>query len=109
MDFELDFQRGFDRHVKMLGYVPAEFQNHGRVSDEYVWNTTPASMHRIAPSTVWQAMEDAAVLAHRTRNGNSDLAEAARQRGGYHGLGPEPFHIPDQRALIQGGDNDPLD
>lgn len=96
-----DFQEGFSRHLRALGYVPPEFPK-----DPYICNTTPAAMKAIMPASQWQALEEAATLAHRKAPG---AAEGARRRGGYGGLGGENFIIPDQRPLLQGGDHDPLD
>jgi hypothetical protein len=97
------------RHVEKLGYVPPEFRNHGRFGlDEPP--ASDASMRRIMPDVEWQDIESAALLAFRIGNGNSPLAESARGRAGYGGLSPHRFiRIPDQRPLLQGGDNDPLD
>lgn len=117
MDFDRDFQEGFDRHVRRLGYVPPEFQDHQRFHFElpeipefnFPRNTSHATMRRLMPMAEWLAIEDAAQLSHNTRKGDSRLAESARTRAGYGGLGPETFTITDQRPLLQGGDNHPLD
>ena len=103
-----DFEEGFSRHLRNLGYVPPEFREHQRipVKEPYICTTTNAAMKSLLMATEWHALEEAAVLAHRKAPG---AAEGARVRGGYGGLGGEDFIIPDQRPLLQGGDNNPLD
>lgn len=100
-----EFDKGLKRHMRNLGFVPPEFQGEQRfaLDDPPVrkadFPLTPAEL---------QAIEDAAILCHRG-HGDNGLAEAARSRGDYGGLTPEHFTIPDQRSLLQGGDNNPLD
>lgn len=72
-------------------------------------DTGNAVMRRLMSMEEWLAIADAGELSHRTRNGDSRLAEGARERAGYAGLGPENFTIRDQRPLVQGGDHSPLD
>jgi hypothetical protein len=57
-------------------------------------NTT---MLTIASRDEWDAMGEAAELAHQ---GKHAAAEVVRSFAGYHGLGNEKFVIPDQRHLI---------
>lgn len=94
------FEDGFSRHLRDLGFVPPEFK------DPYVCTTTDAAMKSIMPMFEWNAIEAAATLAHRKA---FDAAEGWRKTGGYDRLTPENFTIPDQRPLLQGGDNNPLD
>src|SRR3954471_13198949 len=101
-----DFEDGFRRHVRNLGYVPPEFQNHGRFGmDEppefdFPRDTSNAAMRKLMPMHDWWAIEAAAELSHRIRNGNASTPEYARARAGYGDLGREDFIIPDQRNLL---------
>lgn len=109
MDFARDFQQGFDRHVRALGFVPPEFQRVQRFGlddpPEFVLPVSANQRKAFPPGNELTAIEDAAILAHRQ---SITHAEAARERGGYGGLGPD-VKVPDQRPLLQGGDNNPLD
>lgn len=103
-----DFEEGYCRHLRGLGFVPPEFQDHQRIPARtaYVCTTTDAAMKSLLPMFAWDAIEAAATLAHRRA---FESAEGWRKTGGYDRLSPErTIDIPDQRPLLQGGDNDPL-
>lgn len=99
---------GFDsqRHMRNLGFVPDEC--HIPYSDSGVPSlrtpTTNEGMRAVMSMEEWWAIENAAIIAHRSRNGDSLGAEAARSRGGYGDLGSEHFTIPDQRPLLDTND-----
>lgn len=96
------FEDGLSRHIHTLGYVPAEFAGEQRIDPDQGQTTREAWALSLSGDEL-QAMEEAGTLAHRK---SITYAEAARERGGYGGLGPD-VKVPDQRHLLT--DGDPLD
>lgn len=98
------FEDGFSRHVHNLGFVPPEFaQKQTFANAANLPASTRGAWALSLTGSELQAIEEAGTLAHRKAITH---AEAARERGGYGGLGPD-VKVPDQRHLLT--DSDPLD
>lgn len=88
-------------------FVPPELRNEGRFGlddpPEFGLPVSDEQREAFPPAEELQAIEQAAILAHRRA---PKLAEGWRAFADYDGLGEDP-NIPDQRRLL--ADNDPLD
>lgn len=91
------FEDGLSRHVRSLGFNPS------LPDTKNLPASTRGAWALSLTSAELQSIEEAGTLAHRQ---SITYAEAARERGGYGGLGPD-VKVPDQRHLVT--DNDPLD